>query len=64
MQKASSIGICDWGLMMERTTQSAVGTDLWTMVQNRLHPAVAEREFAPLDWSCLRPPEAVKENPS
>jgi hypothetical protein len=54
MQKASSIGICDWGLKMERMTQASVGTDPWTVVQNKLHPAVAETEFTPLDWSCLR----------
>jgi hypothetical protein len=55
MQKVSSIDICDWGLIMEKTTQSSVGTDPWTVVQNKLHPAVPETEFAPLDWSCLRP---------
>ncbi len=60
MQKASSIDICDWGLIMERTTQASVGTDPWTMIQNRLHPAVAEREFAPLDGSCLRSSESAK----
>jgi hypothetical protein len=53
MQKAS-VGICDWGLKMERTTQASVGTDPWTVVQNKLHLAVAEAEFIPLDWSCLR----------
>jgi hypothetical protein len=63
MQKASSLGICDWGLIMERTTQSSVGTDPWTVIQNKLHPAVAETEFTPLDWSCLQWPESVKQNP-
>jgi hypothetical protein len=50
---ASSIDICDWGLIMERATQASVGTDPWTVVQNKLHPTVAEAEFTPLDWSCL-----------
>jgi hypothetical protein len=54
MQKSSSLGICDWGLKMERMTLASVGTDVWTVVQNKLHPAVAEKEFTPLDWSCLR----------
>jgi hypothetical protein len=31
MQKASSVGICDWGLKMERMTQASVGTDPWTV---------------------------------
>ncbi len=63
MQKASSIDICDWGLIMEKMTQSSVGTDPWTVLQRRLHPAVAETEFTPLDWSCLRSSEFVNQNP-
>jgi hypothetical protein len=63
IQKASSIDICDWGLIMERRTQASVGTDPWTVIQNKLHPAVAETEFTPLDWSFLRSSEAVKQNP-
>ena len=59
---ASSIGICDWGLKMERMTQASVGTDPWTVVQNKLHPAVAETEFTPLDWSCLSSSEPVKQD--
>jgi hypothetical protein len=35
-------------------THASVGTDLWTVVQNRLHPPVAETEFTPLDLSYLR----------
>ena len=64
IQNTSRIDICDWGLIMERTTQASVGTDPWTMIQNRLHPGVAETEFTPLDWSCLRPSESAKYNPS
>jgi hypothetical protein len=64
IQTASRIDICDWGLIMERTTQASVGTDPWTMIQNRLHPVVAEREFAPLDWSYLSSSEPVKQRPS
>jgi hypothetical protein len=59
---ASRIGIYDWGLIMERTTQASVGTDPWTVIQNKLHPAVAETEFTPLDWSCLRSSESVEKN--
>jgi hypothetical protein len=44
----------DWGLKLERMTQASVGTDLWTVVQNRLHLAVTEAEFTPLDLSYLR----------
>jgi hypothetical protein len=25
----------------------------WTVVQNKIHPAVAEAAFTPLDMSCL-----------
>ena len=44
----------DSGLKLERMTHASVGTDVWTVVQNKLHPAVPEAEFTPLDWSCLR----------
>jgi hypothetical protein len=64
MQTASSIDICDRGLIMQRRTQASVGTDPRTMIQNKIHPAVAETEFAPLDWSCLRSPESVEQKPS
>jgi hypothetical protein len=43
----------NWGLIMDRMTQASVGTDPWTVIQNKLHPAVAETEFTPLDWSYL-----------
>ena len=43
----------NWGLTMNRMTHASVGTDPWTVVQNKLHPAVAETEFTPLDWSYL-----------
>ncbi len=44
----------DWGLKLERMTRASVGTDLWTVIQNRRHTAVAEPEFTPLDLSYLR----------
>ena len=44
----------NWGWLMNLATQASVGTDPWTVIQNELHPAVAEAEFTPLDWSCLR----------
>src|ERR1700693_4742205 len=42
---------------MERMTRASVGADPWTVVQNKLHPAVAEAEFIPLDLSYLRRPD-------
>jgi hypothetical protein len=42
-----------WGLIMDRMTHASVGTDAWTVVQKKLHPAVAEGEFTPLDLSYL-----------
>ena len=44
----------DWGLKLNRMTHASVGADLWTVVQNKIHPAVAETEFTPLDLSYLR----------
>ena len=43
----------DWGLKIKRMTEASVGADPWTVVQNKLHPAVAEAEFTPLDLSHL-----------
>jgi hypothetical protein len=54
---ASSLAIGvygNWGLLMNQATQASVGTDPWTVIQNKLHPAVAEAESTPLDWSFLR----------
>jgi hypothetical protein len=47
----------DWGFVMERMTHASVGVDPWTVVQNKLHPAVAETEFTPLDLSYVRRPD-------
>jgi hypothetical protein len=44
-----------WALIMVRMTHGSVGADPWTVVQNKLHPAVAEPEFAPLNLSYVRP---------
>jgi hypothetical protein len=43
----------DWGLKMEKMTRASVGADPWTVVQDKLHPAVAEVEFTPLDLSYI-----------
>jgi hypothetical protein len=43
----------NWALIMVRMTHGSVGADPWTIVQNKLHPALAEPEFTPLDLSCL-----------
>jgi hypothetical protein len=44
----------EWGLKMKNMTEASVGADPWTVVQNKLHPAVPESEFTPLDLSHLR----------
>jgi hypothetical protein len=44
----------NWALITERMTHASVGTDPWTVVQNKLHPSVAEEEFTPLDFSYIR----------
>jgi hypothetical protein len=44
----------NWALIMVRMTYASVGADPWTIVQNKLHPAVAEAEFTPLDFSYIR----------
>ena len=43
-----------WALIMVRMTHGSVGADALTVVQNKLYPAVAEPEFAPLDLSYMR----------
>ena len=42
-----------WALIMVRMTYASVGADPWTVVQNKIHPAVAEAEFTPLDLSYI-----------
>ena len=43
-----------WALILIRMTYDSVGADPWTIVQDKLHPAVAEEEFTPLDFSYIR----------
>jgi hypothetical protein len=43
-----------WALILVRMTYDSVGADPWTIVQDKLHPAVAEEEFTPLDFSYIR----------
>jgi hypothetical protein len=43
----------NWALIMVRMTHGSVETDPWTVVQNKLHPTVAEPEFTPLDLSYM-----------
>jgi hypothetical protein len=38
-----------WALIMVRMIHGSVGADPWTVVQNKLQPAVAEPEFTPLN---------------
>ena len=42
-----------WALIMVRMTYALVGADRWTIAQNKIHPAVAEAEFPPLDLSYM-----------
>ena len=44
----------NWAEIMVRMTYGSVGVDPWTVVQNKIHPAVAEPEFTPLDLSYIR----------
>ena len=43
----------NWALIMVRMTYASVGEDYWAIVQNKIHPAVAEPEFTPLDLSYM-----------
>jgi hypothetical protein len=43
----------NWALIMVRMTHVLVGADPWIIVQDRVHPAVAEPEFTPLDLSYM-----------
>ena len=43
----------DWAEIMVRMTYGSVGVDPWTVVQNKIHPAVAEPEFTRLDLSYI-----------
>ena len=43
----------NWALIMVRMTYASVGADPWTVVQNKIHLAVAEPEFTPLDLSYM-----------
>jgi hypothetical protein len=54
-----AIDLVNWGVTVDRMTQASVGTDPWTVIQNKLHPAVAETEFTPLDWSHLTRKESI-----
>jgi hypothetical protein len=42
-----------WALIMVRMTHGSTGADPWTVVQDKLHPALAEAEFTPLDFSYI-----------
>jgi hypothetical protein len=42
-----------WALIMVRMTYGSTGADPWTVVQDKLHPALAEAEFTPLDFSYI-----------
>ena len=52
---SAEVGVyASWALILVRMTYDSVGADPWTIVQDKLHPAVAEEEFTPLDFSYLR----------
>lgn len=42
-----------WALILVRMTHALVGADPSTIFQNKIHPAVAEPEFTPLDLSYI-----------
>jgi hypothetical protein len=42
-----------WAEILMRMTYCSVGIDPWTVVQNKIHPAVAEPEFTSLDMSYM-----------
>jgi hypothetical protein len=44
----------NWAEIMVRMTCGSVGEDPWTIIQTKIHPAVAEPEFTPLDLSYMR----------
>jgi hypothetical protein len=44
----------NWAEIMVRMTCGSVREDPWTVVQNKIHPAVTEPEFTPLDLSYMR----------
>ena len=54
-----AIDLVNWGVTLDRMTQASVGTDPWTVIQNKLHPAIAEKEFTPPDWSHLNRKESI-----
>ena len=43
----------NWAMIMVRMVYPSVGADPWIIVQNKIHPAVAEPEFTPLDLSYM-----------
>jgi hypothetical protein len=45
-----------WALIMVRMTYGSVGADPRTVVQEKLHPAVAEPEFTALNLSYIPVP--------
>jgi hypothetical protein len=46
----------NWALILVRMTHALVGADPCTISQNKIHPAVAEPEFTPLDLSYMSRP--------
>jgi hypothetical protein len=42
-----------WALIMVRMTYGSTGADPWTVVQDKLDPAVSEADFIPLDFSYI-----------
>jgi hypothetical protein len=44
----------NWASITERMTHASVGADPWTVVQNKIHRAVGEGEFTPLDLSYIK----------
>jgi hypothetical protein len=43
----------NWAMIMVRMVYPSIGAGPWIIVQDKIHPAVAEPEFTPLDLSCM-----------
>jgi hypothetical protein len=40
-------------MIMVRLVYPSIGAGPWIIVQDKIHPAVAEPEFTPFDLSCM-----------
>jgi hypothetical protein len=58
IEASEEVGVyASWALILVRMTYGSVGVDPRTVVQEKLHPAVAEPEFTPLNLSYMPVPD-------